>query len=367
MMQIKFLDLAAQYGTIKPEIDEAIAGVIAESAFIGGKPVASFEKSFASYQQAEHCVGVANGTDALEIVLKGLELPAGSEVIVPANTFIATSEAVTSAGLKVVFCDCDPFTYTLSVADAERKITPATRAIVAVHLYGQPCDMDALMHLARQRGLTVVEDCAQAHGAQFKGQRVGTFGAAGTFSFYPGKNLGAYGDGGAIVTGDPELAKRCRMIANHGRIAKYDHEFEGRNSRLDGLQAAILETKLRHLEQWTEARRSLAARYSERLSGSGLVVPAVRDGLRHVFHLYVIQVEERERVQAVLKQEGIDCGVHYPVMLPLLGAYRHLGHTAADFPVAAGLMPRILSLPLYPELGEERQDRVIETLRRAVS
>ncbi|GFO53234.1 glutamine--scyllo-inositol aminotransferase [Geomonas sp. Red276] len=366
-MQIKFLDLAAQYRAIKPEIDRAIARVIEESAFIGGKPVASFEESFASYQQAAHCVGVANGTDALEIVLKALELPAGSEVIVPANTFIATSEAVTSAGLKVVFCDCDPATYTISVADAARKVTPATRAIIPVHLYGQPCDMDAVMALAQKHGLAVVEDCAQAHGAQFRGQRVGTFGVAGTFSFYPGKNLGAYGDGGAIVTGDADLARQCRMIANHGRIAKYDHEFEGRNSRLDGLQAAILEVKLRHLEEWTEARRMVASRYTELLAGSGIVPPAVQPDVGHVFHLYVVQVEGRERVQEILKKKGIDSGVHYPMILPLLGAYRHLGHTAADFPAAAGLMTRILSLPLYPELGKEEQERVAETLRRAVS
>ncbi|MGP1614215.1 MAG: DegT/DnrJ/EryC1/StrS family aminotransferase, partial [Pollutimonas bauzanensis] len=262
---IKFLDLYSQYKSIQPEIDDAIGKVIAASAYIGGEVVERFEQSFASYQQAAHCVSVGNGTDAIEIVLEAFGFLPGSEVIVPANTFIATSEAVTRSGYKVVFADVDPVTYTLDVEDARRRLTSRSAAIIAVHLYGHPCDMDALMALARESGLKVIEDCAQAHGAEYKGRRVGAIGDAGTFSFYPGKNLGAYGDGGAITSNDADLARQCRMIANHGRIDKYDHQFEGRNSRLDGLQAAILSVKLRHLDAWIDHRNRVAAAYLSEL------------------------------------------------------------------------------------------------------
>ncbi|MBE0594453.1 MAG: DegT/DnrJ/EryC1/StrS family aminotransferase, partial [Gemmatimonadales bacterium] len=235
---IKFLDLYAQYLSIKPDIDAAIANTIRDSAFIGGAGVEGFESSFAAFQSAEHCVGVGNGTDAIEIIIEALGLPRRSEVIVPANSFIASSEAVTRSGCRVVFADVDPRTYLLDPEDVRRRITSRTSAIMAVHLYGQPADMDRLRGIASERGLRIIEDCAQAHGAEYRGRRVGTLGDAGSFSFYPGKNLGAYGDGGAITTNDAALARQCRMIANHGRIDKYNHEFEGRNSRLDGLQAA---------------------------------------------------------------------------------------------------------------------------------
>jgi len=366
-MPTKFLDLAAQYQSIKQEMDEAIARVIAETAFIGGKHVRSFEERFAAYLGLPCCVGVGNGTDALEIALMALDLPKGSEVIVPANSFIATSEAVTNAGLKVLFCDCDPETYTISADDASRRITPETKAIIPVHLYGQPCDMDAVMALADRHGLKVIEDCAQAHGATFRGKTVGSFGDAGTFSFYPGKNLGAYGDGGAIVTASEKLATRCRMIANHGRIAKYDHEFEGRNSRLDGLQAAILGVKLSHLPEWTKARQSVAARYDELLPGCNCVTPKLHPEARHVYHLYVVQVEAREEVQKKLSAQGVETGVHYPIMLPLLGAYRYLSHRPEEFPVSARLMSRILSLPIYPELPPAAQQEVAKALREATA
>ena len=362
-MKVPFLDLLAQYRELKTEMDAAIAGVIRDCAFIGGSRVQQFEEEFAAYLGASRCIGVGNGTDALEIALEALQLPAGSEVLLPANSFIATSEAVTRSGHRVVFCDCNPESYTISIADAARRITPETRAIIPVHLYGQPCDMDAVMEFAKNHGLKVIEDCAQAHGATYQGRRVGTFGDLSAFSFYPGKNLGAYGDGGAIVTMDAALAERCRMIANHGRISKYDHEFEGRNSRLDGVQAAVLSVKLKHLERWTEARRANAARYTELLQGSAAATPAEHPDKRHVYHLYVVRVAERDRVQARLKESGIDAGVHYPIPLPLLKAYHYLGHRPEDFPVAASYHGELLSLPMFPELSSEQIERVCRELK----
>ena len=366
-MPIPFVNLAAQYASIRNEIDAAVAAVIAEGAFIGGRFVRKFEEEFASFVGTPHCIGCANGTDALEIVLEALSLPAGSEVIVPANTFIATSEAVARAGHRVVFCDCDPRTYTLSVDDAARRITPNTRAILPVHLYGQACDMDGVLTLARTHGLRIIEDCAQAHGALYKGKAAGTFGDAATFSFYPGKNLGAYGDAGAILTRDDELAKQCRMIANHGRTQKYSHLFEGRNSRLDGLQAAILSAKLKHLDAWTEARRRHAATYRYKLEGMGLMLPEESPDSRHVYHLYVVQADRRDRLREALKAAGVESGIHYPVPLPFLEAYRHLGAVREDFPVASSLQNKIFSLPMFPELTEEDIDTVANVLREAMN
>ena len=273
---IKFLDLSAQYQSIKPEIDQAIQAVISESAFIGGHYVKQFEKEFSDYIDVKHCVGVGNGTDAIEIALEALNMPGGSEVIVPANSFIASSEAVTRQGHRVVFADADKDSYVLSIEDVKKRITPNTKAIMAVHLYGHPCDMDALLGLAEEHNLYIIEDCAQAHGAEYKGKKVGSIGHVATFSFYPGKNLGAYGDGGAITTNDDELAKKARMIANHGRIAKYDHDFEGRNSRLDGIQAAILSVKLKYLNAWTEQRIKIADLYMELLQDEkNIILPGI--------------------------------------------------------------------------------------------
>lgn len=360
---IKFLDLHAQYLSIREELDAAIAGVIRESAFISGPPAARFEQAFAAYQQVEHCIGVANGTDAIEIVLEALQLPAGGEVIVPANSFIASSEAVTRAGLRVVFADVERGTYNLDPADVERRITANTVAILAVHLYGQPCDLNALSELARRRKVALIEDCAQAHGAEFRGRRVGTFGVAGTFSFYPGKNLGAYGDAGAIVTGDAALAKRCRMIANHGRVDKYDHQFEGRNSRLDGLQGAVLEVKLRHLDRWLQRRIEVAARYRRGLAQvSQLILPQQRDDVRHVYHLFVIRCAQRDALAAHLNACGIQTGVHYPIALPRLQAYAHFGQ--ADAPLFANTLgPQLLSLPM----GEHLSDADVDSVCRAIA
>lgn len=359
---MKFLDLGAQYRTLREEIDRAIREVIAEQAFIGGRFVEAFEAEFAAYQDAPHCVGVANGTDALEIVMEALELPSGSEVVVPANSFIASSEAVTRAGHRVVFCDCDPETYTLSIADLERRITPRTRAVIAVHLYGHPCDMDPLLELARRHDLRVIEDCAQAHGAEYRGRRVGTFGEAGTFSFYPGKNLGAYGDAGAITTRDEALARRCRMIANHGRVAKYDHQFEGRNSRLDGLQAAVLSAKLPHLDDWIRARRAVAAEYRRLLEDvAGVSLPGEAPWARHVYHLFVVRSPGRDELRRHLGEAGVETGIHYPIALPRLRAYEYLGQSGEE--TFAGLMGgEVLSLPMGEHLSGGDVRKVVEAL-----
>ena len=361
---VKFLDLKSQYDSIKDEIDEAIKNVISETAFIGGKYVEQFEKEFAEYQDAKYCQGVANGTDALEIVIEALDLPKGSEIIVPANSFIASSEAVTRAGHKVVFCDCDESNYTISIPSLKSKITPNTKAIVAVHLYGHPCDMDEIMSLAKEHNLKVIEDCAQSHGAEYKGKRVGAIGDAGTFSFYPGKNLGAYGDGGAIVTNSDELAKKCKMIANHGRIEKYNHEFEGRNSRLDGLQAAILSVKLKHLDKWTDARIKVADYYLENLKDvEGIVLPKREDWAKQVYHLFVIRTKKRDELQAYLKENEISSGVHYPISLPKLKAYDYTKQASEDF-FANKSDTQLLSLPIGEHLTEEELEKVVNTLKQ---
>ena len=360
---VKFLDLYGQYLSIKDEIDVAIARVIAHSAFIGGSEVSGFEKEFADYQHAQYCVGVGNGTDALEIALESLDLPKNSEIIVPANSFIASAEAVTRAGYRVVFADVDPDNYTLDVAEVERLISSKSSAIMAVHLYGCPCDMEALLSLAKRYHLKVIEDCAQAHGAEYKGRRVGTCGDVSAFSFYPGKNLGAYGDAGAILTNSETLAERCRMIANHGRLEKYNHKFEGRNSRLDGLQAAILSVKLKHLDGWIDRRRSIADLYIDGLGGlKGLVLPKVEPGIRHAFHLFVVRSKERDALAKHLSDCRIQTGVHYPISLPKLEAYAYVGQSNADF-VANHFDSEILSLPM----GEHLSDADIFTVIDAVS
>lgn len=360
---IKFLDLYSQYCSIKSELDEAVARVIHNAAFIGGEEVCAFEREFAEYLGADHCIGVGNGTDAIEIALEALALPAGAEVIVPANSFIATSEAVTRSGLRVVFADVDPRTYTLSLEDVRRRVSTSTAAIIAVHLYGQPCEMDALRALAEQAGLRLIEDCAQAHGAEYRGQRVGTLGDLSAFSFYPGKNLGAYGDGGAITTNDSNLARRCRMIANHGRIDKYNHEFEGRNSRLDGLQAAILRVKLRHLDRWIERRIEIAKRYSKALEGlRDIVLPECANDRRHVYHLYVIRSSERNALAAFLKARGIQTGIHYPIALPKLQAYAYLGQQdEAMFANTADAT--LLSLPIGEHISDADIAEVADAVR----
>jgi dTDP-4-amino-4,6-dideoxygalactose transaminase len=362
-MPVRFLDLGKQYEAIKPEIDAALAAVISESAFISGPYVARFEQLFASYQQAPFCVACANGTDAIEIALEALNLPPGSEVIVPANSFIASSEAVSRSGFRVVFCDCDSGDYTISLDSLRKKITANTKAVIAVHLYGQPCDMDGILELAAEFGLKIIEDCAQAHGADYKGRKVGTIGDVGTFSFYPGKNLGAYGDAGAVVSRDERLATRVRMIANHGRIAKYDHEFEGRNSRMDGMQGAILAAKLAHLESWIERRRLIASAYQKGLRGMGdIVLPAQRNWSRHVFHLYVLRTQSRDALRDFLKVREIETGVHYPIALPKLAAYAHCGQQGEQF-FANRADCELLSLPIGEHMTVADADEVMSACR----
>jgi dTDP-4-amino-4,6-dideoxygalactose transaminase len=353
-MNIPLVDLNAQYNTIKNEIDQVISDVLTQSAFIGGAYVRDFEDAFASFCGVKHCIGVGNGTDALFVVLKSLGIGQGDEVIVPANSFIATAEAVTQTGARAVFADIDPRTYNIDVASVQQKVSPKTRALIPVHLYGQPADMDPLLALAAKHGLRVIEDAAQAHGAEYKGRKVGSIGHCACFSFYPGKNLGAYGDAGAIVTHDDDLARKARMFANHGRIDKYDHEFEGINSRLDGLQAAILSVKLKHLDEWTEKRRKAAHFYNILLKDTLLRTPVETENVKAVYHLYVVRVskDRRTELQAHLRENGIATGIHYPIALPNLKAYAYLNHRSDQFPEATRASSEILSLPLYPELEE---------------
>ncbi len=366
-MKIPFVDLKSQYLSIRAEIDGAIQSVIDETAFIKSHFIGEFEASFASFLGIKHCIGCANGTDAIEIALRALGIGPGDEVIVPANTWISTAEAVTTAGATVVFVDNDPALYTIDVTKIEEKLSPRTKAIIPVHLYGLPAEMDIIMDIARFHNLKVIEDCAQSHGATYKGKMTGTFGDMATFSFFPGKNLGAYGDAGGIVTQSDELAKMCRMIGDHGRLGKHDHGLEGRNSRLDGLQAAILGAKLPHLAGWTEARRRNAQAYSKLLSHLDIPLPTAPSHSHHVYHLYVVQVPERERVQERLAEKGIATGIHYPIALPLLTAYQRLGHTEQDFPAAARGQGRILSLPMYPELTAEQMQYVADALTNALA
>lgn len=355
---IKFLDLVSQYKSIKPEIDAAIADVIEHAAFIGGPHVKAFEQTFGEWIGAQYCIGVGNGTDALEIAIEALDLPKGSEIIVPGNSFIASSEAVTRSGHRVVFADADPGSYTMDPTSVRAKLTSRTAALMAVHLHGHPCDMDGLQEIARERGLRIIEDCAQAHGAEFKGHRVGAIGDVATFSFYPGKNLGAYGDAGVITTNDKALDQRVRMIANHGRIAKYDHEFEGRNSRLDGLQAAILSVKLRYLDGWTDKRIAIANRYLEGLQGIGdVVLPVRKNWARHVYHLFVIRTDQRDALAAYLAERGIQTGIHYPISLPRLAAYRYIGQGDEDMFVNAA-DKTLLSLPISEGMSLSDADQV---------
>lgn len=360
---IKFLDLQHQYSTIKRDIDHAIAAVIHDAAFIQGEYVQQFEENFAEYLQAQYCVGVGNGTDALEIAIEALELPQKSEIIVPANSFIASAEAVGRSGHHIVFCDCHPHNYTLAIEDVKQKLSENTAAVIAVHLYGHPVNMDELRELCTPRHITIIEDCAQAHGAEYKGTRVGTLGDIGTFSFYPGKILGAYGDAGAIVTNNEELARRCRMIANHGRIAKYDHEFEGRNSRLDGLQAAILSAKLPHLDLWIALRREIARQYRQLLQDAEeLIVPLEEEWAKHAYHLFVLRSLERDQLQEFLRENHIQTGIHYPIALPKLRAYQPLNQSEST-PVANQFSRQVISLPIGEHLSGKDTEFVARTLR----
>lgn len=360
---VPLIDLHAQYVSIKSEIDEAIAAVIGNSAYIRGPFVDAFEEQFARSMGAQHCVSCGNGTDALYIAMRALGLQPGDEIITTAHSWIATGETITQAGGKVVFCDTDQDTFTMDVRQLAALITPRTVGIIPVHLYGQAADMDAILALAERHGLWVLEDCAQAHGAKYKGRIVGTFGAAGTFSFYPSKNLGAFGDAGAIVTNDAALARRMAVFARHGGLSKGEHEIEGINSRLDGLQAAVLTVKLKYLPAWTKARQAIAAFYDDELRRfQQITTPAVRAGREHVYHLYVIRHDQRQDLGNHLKARGVSTGINYPVALPFLKAYAHLGHKPEDFTNAYHNQSRILSLPMYPEMTAAQRAHVVAAI-----
>ncbi len=368
---IKFLDLKKQYETIKNEINEAIFDVINDTAFVGGKYIEEFEKNFANYVGVKHAIGVGNGTDALETALWALDLPKESEVLVPANTFIATAEAVSRNGFKVRFVDCNKY-YQIYTKNIEEHITPNTSAIIAVHLYGHPANMRKIQEIAKKYNLKIVEDCAQAHGAgikwkmengKWKIKRVGTFGDIATFSFYPGKNLGAYGDGGAVVTNNDELAQKIRMYINHGRSTKFGHEFEGRNSRLDGIQAAVLNVKLKYLDDWIEKRNYVAYRYLSEIKNPLTELPKVFDNVKHVWHLFVVQVENREKFKDYMNNNDIQTGIHYPVALPKLEAYKYLQQNCESFK-ACDEDKFLVSLPIGEHLEKEEVDCIVDAVNK---
>ncbi len=357
--QVPFGDLYAQYLAIKPEIDSAIAEVIASSAFVRGPFVERFEQQFAEVMGRRNCVSCANGTDSLYIAMHALGVRPGDEVIVPALTWISTAQTITQLGATVVFCDIDSSTYTIDPASIAAKITPRTVGIIPVHLYGQPADMAPIMSIATHNKLWVLEDCAQAHLAKYCGQLVGTFGNAASFSFYPGKNLGAMGDAGAIVTNDGALAERMAMFARHGGLRKGEHVIEGINSRLDGLQAAVLSVKLRYLHDWTAARQRIAAAYTARLHGlSDVETPQVAVGREAVWHLYVVRTDRRAALAKYLDDSGVQTSINYPIALPFLPAYSRFAHRPEEFPRAYYNQSRILSLPMFPELTEDQIDLV---------
>ena len=363
-MKIPFVDLYAQYLSIRPEIDNAIQSVITETAFIKGKYVENFEKSYRDSYGVKHCIGVANGTDAIYIALKMMGIGKGDEVITTASSWISTSEAISQTGAKPVFVDIEPDYYTLNSELIEAKITSKTKGIIPVHLYGQPADMPKIMAISKKFNLFVLEDCAQAHFAEVQGKRAGTWGIVSTFSFFPGKNLGAYGDAGAILTDNQDLADKMRKYANHGALKKHFHEFEGVNSRLDGLQAAILSAKLPHIHSWSTARQKIAHRYIELLNDiKEVVTPEIRPDSKHVFHVFNIRCKDRDGLKEYLEKNGVSVAIHYPTALPNMPAYTYLNHKPSDFPVASGYQDKILSLPIYPEMDEEKIYYVVQLVK----
>jgi dTDP-4-amino-4,6-dideoxygalactose transaminase len=363
-MPVPFADLQLQYQNIKCAIDAAIADVIRDNAFIRGPYVDAFEAKFAEAVEIRHCVSCANGTDALYLAIAALKVEPGDEVITTAHSWISTSAMITHAGATVVFADTDESTFTIDPAAIEGAVTSRTVGIIPVHLYGQPADMDAIMAIARKHGLWVIEDCAQAHLARYKGRQIGTFGTAATYSFYPGKNLGAMGDAGAVVTNDSALAEHVTMLARHGGLIKHQHQIEGINSRLDGVQAAILSAKLPHLPDWTKARQDAAKLYDAALNQiEDVVVPEVAADRTHVYHLYTIRHPRRDALAAHLNAHGVQTAINYPVALPFLAAYRRLGHRPEQFPNAYRDQGRILSLPMFAEITPEQQLTVADLVR----
>lgn len=363
-MLVPFVDLKQQYLALKNQMVPALESLMESSQFILGKPVESFERAFAEAHRMKHCVGVGSGTDALHIVLWALGIGPGDEVITAANTFIATAEAISLTGAKPVFVDADPLTYTMNPSLFEKAITPRTRVVIPVHLYGQSAAMIEIVDIAKRNNVVILEDACQAHLASYNGKHVGHFGIATAFSFYPGKNLGAYGEAGGVTTNDDALASRLRVLRDHGQSRKYQHVTWGLNYRLDAMQAAILNVKMPHLESWTDARRRHAQRYNEKLKGVGDVrTPAERAGSTHVYHLYVIQTAQRDPLQKHLQSHEVHTGLHYPVPLHLQEAYRSLGGKRGDFPVTEQLAERGLSLPMFAELTDAQIDYVCDSIK----
>ena len=363
-MNIPFLDLKAQYQQIKAEVLPVVTHAMENGAFIGGEHVVGFEREFAAFCGSRFCIGVGSGTDALRFALLARDIGPGDEVITVANTFIATTEAISQASARPVFVDVDPRTYTIDVSQIEARITTRTRAIVPVHLYGQPADMDPILDLAAHRNLVVIEDACQAHGAMYKGRKAGTMGAAGCFSFYPGKNLGAFGEAGAVVTQNEDTARKIRMLRDHGQQEKYVHLMEGYNGRLDAIQAAVLRVKLKRLAAWNQRRHDRAKTYNDLLSGiAGITLPFEAGYATSVYHLYVILSDRRDELCQFLSQHGIATGLHYPIPLHLQKAYAGMEYTKGDFPVTEHVAERLLSLPLFPELTDTQMAYVAEHIK----
>jgi len=363
--RIPYLDLKAQYQRLKPEIDAAIARVLESSQFVLGDEVAAFEREFAQYCGAKECIALNSGTSALHLALLAAGIGPGDEVITVPFTFVASIAAVLYAGAKPVLVDIEPRTFCIDPSAIGKTITPRTKAILPVHLYGQSADMDPILEIAAAHNLVVIEDAAQAHGAKYKGRPVGTIGNIGCFSFYPTKNLGAYGEGGAVVTNNPEHALTIRRLRDWGQDRKYHHVLRGYNYRMEGLQGAILRVKLRHLEQWTESRRAHAAQYTKLLADSGLELPTEMEWARHVYHAYTVRSEHRDALQSALSADGIQTGVHYAIPAHLQPAYANLGYTRGAFPQAESAAQQVLSLPLYPELSQQAIARVAHSVMQA--
>ncbi len=363
-MRIQFVDLKAQYDSIKEDIDSAIQWCLDNTRFIGGKPITDFEEAFAKFCNAKHCVGISSGTSALYLALKAHGIGPGDEVIVPTHTFVAATEAVSSLGATFVLVDADEKTYNLDVEKLKQAITPKTKAIIPVHLYGQPADMQQITELAEEKSLVVIEDACQAHGAEYKGKRL-PYAETACYSFYPGKNLGAYGDAGAVVTNNEEIANKITMQKDHGREPghKYDSSVEGFGHRLDTIQAAILNVKLKYLEKWIEMRRKNAELYNKMFSDADVITPYEADDRKHVYHLYVIRSKDRDGLQKHLKENEIDTLVHYPLAIHQQPSYKDKGFKASDFPVTEKIVSEILSLPMYAELTEEQISFIVEKVK----
>ncbi len=364
---VPFLDLQAQYRGIKSEIDEAVLAVLDSTQYVLGRYVADFEKAFAKYSGAAEGIAVNSGTSALHVALLAAGVGEGDEVITTPFTFVATVAAIDYARAKAVLVDIDPANFNIDPAKIERAITPRTKAIIPVHLYGQPADMDPILEIARRHNLIAIEDAAQAHGAEYKGRRVGSIGDMACFSFYPGKNLGAYGEGGLVTTSNPEYARKLRMLRDWGAERKYHHELKGFNYRMEGLQGAILGVKLRHLETWTEARRRNAKKYVEMLSGTHIQLPSEMPYARHVYHVFTLRVPDRDRMQSELNAAGIATGIHYPIPVHMQPAYSDLGYKSGDLPHAEAAAREVLSLPLFPEMTDAQISEVVAAVKAATA